>query len=72
MSRTKAIESFRGNDIRRELEAKGEVIKSASNEVLAEEAPQAYKDVDEVIKTVHEYGISLKVAKMIPLGVIKG
>lgn len=72
MSRNKAIESFRGNIIRKELEAKGEVVKSASTEVLAEEAPQAYKDVDEVIKTVHEYGISLKVAKLIPMGVIKG
>jgi tRNA-splicing ligase RtcB len=39
---------------------------------LAEEAPGAYKDIEPVIESVHKYGISLKVAKLLPLGVIKG
>ncbi|MFH1333447.1 MAG: RtcB family protein [archaeon] len=72
MSRHAAIEKFRGNEIQKELEAKGEVIKATSPKVLAEEAPGAYKDVDEVIASVHDAGISLKVAKMRPLGVVKG
>ncbi len=72
MSRNKAISTFRGGEIQRELEAKGEIVKSTSPKVLAEEAPGAYKDVDEVIESVHEAGISLKVAKMKPMGVVKG
>ncbi|MBU4502186.1 MAG: RtcB family protein, partial [Nanoarchaeota archaeon] len=72
MSRSAAIKKFRGSEIQKELEAKGEVVKATNLKVLAEEAPAAYKDVDLVIESVHEAGISLKVVKMKPLGVIKG
>jgi len=72
MSRHAAISKFRGDDIKQELEAKGETIKATSPKVLAEEAPGAYKDIEIVIDTVHNAGISKKVARMIPLGVIKG
>lgn len=72
MSRHAALKQFRGNQIKEQLENKGKVIKGASMKGLAEEAPQAYKDVDQVIESVHGAGISLKVARMVPLGVLKG
>ncbi|MBT4174538.1 RtcB family protein, partial [archaeon] len=72
MSRHQAIKSFQGNDIQKSLADKGIISKATNPKVLAEEAPGAYKDVDEVIRSTHNAGISLKVARMIPLGVIKG
>jgi tRNA-splicing ligase RtcB len=72
MSRNEAISRFRGEQIKHDLECTGKVVRSTSPEVLAEEAPEAYKDVEEVINSVHGAGISLKVARMVPLGVIKG
>lgn len=72
MSRNEAIRKFRGEKIKQELEARGEVIRGATMEGLAEEAPAAYKDVDDVINSVHNAGISLKVVKVNPLGVLKG
>jgi tRNA-splicing ligase RtcB len=72
MSRHAAIKQFRGEDIKKELERKGEVIRGASWEGLAEEAPKAYKDVDQVIESVDGAGVSLKVVRLTPLGVIKG
>jgi len=45
---------------------------SKSKKTLVEEAPEVYKDVDRVVQIVHEIGISRKVARMIPLGVVKG
>ncbi|MBW2992798.1 RtcB family protein [Candidatus Woesearchaeota archaeon] len=72
MSRHAAIKQFWGEDIKKELEKKGEVLKSTSPKILAEEAPKAYKDVDEVIESVHGAGISLKVVRLTPMGVIKG
>ncbi len=72
MSRKKAIGSFQGEKISKELAADGIVSKAPSWKSLAEEAPQAYKDVDQVIESVHGAGISRKVARLTPLGVIKG
>ena len=72
MSRHGAINEFRGNQIQRELAAKGIVTKAPSLKSLAEESPQAYKDVEMVIESVHNSGISLKVARMEPIGVLKG
>ena len=72
MSRTAAMKGKRGEQVKRELEAKGEVIRGASWAGLAEEAPEAYKDIDEVIRSVELAGIGRKVAKMVPLGVMKG
>jgi len=72
MSRHGAINEFRGSQIQKELAAKGIVSKAPSLKSLAEEAPEAYKDVEEVINSVHGSGISLKVVRMEPIGVIKG
>lgn len=72
MSRKKAKKSFRGDQLIRDLKAQGVEIQSGSLSGLAEEAPQAYKDVDEVIKVVTGAGIALKVAKLRPVVVVKG
>ncbi len=72
LSRTKALEKTKGRSIDKELEAKGIFVLSASEEVLREEVPEAYKDIDEVIAAVQNAGISKKVARMKPLGVVKG
>ncbi len=72
MSRNAAIRKFKGQQIQKDLESKGEVIKATGYEVLAEEAPEAYKDIEGVIDSVHSAGISLKVARMRPMGVVKG
>ncbi|NQU78855.1 RtcB family protein [Candidatus Woesearchaeota archaeon] len=72
MSRHSAINQFKGEEIRYQLASKGIVARSTSPKVLAEEAPKAYKDIEAVIDTVHEAGISKKVARMVPLGVVKG
>lgn len=72
MSRTKALERTRGRSIDKELAEKGIYVLSASSEVLREEVPEAYKDIDMVVDAVHNAGISRKVARMRPLGVVKG
>jgi len=72
MSRHGALRQFRGNEIQKELADKGIVSKSTSPKSLAEEAPGAYKDVENVIESVHNPGISLKVVRMEPIGVLKG
>ncbi len=73
MSRHAALRKFRGEEVKRELwEKKHIYVRSASNRVAAEEAPDAYKDVNEVVRAVEGAGISRIVAKMMPLGVVKG
>ncbi len=72
MSRTKALDKTRGRSIDKELAQRGIYVLSASNEVLREEVPEAYKDIDMVVDAVHNAGISRKVARMRPLGVVKG
>ncbi|MBN1526598.1 MAG: RtcB family protein [Candidatus Omnitrophica bacterium] len=72
MSRSAAISKCRGRSISRELESKGIIVKSSGRETLAEEAPEAYKNVNEVVGVVHGAGISKRVCRMKPLGVIKG
>jgi len=72
LSRTAAVSACRGKSIARELENKGIIVKSSGRDTLAEEAPEAYKDVNEVVSIVHGAGISKKVCRMRPLGVIKG
>jgi len=72
MSRKKAKKSIWGEDLRKELQAQGIQIRAGSMAGLAEEAPQAYKDVDMVVETVHEAGIADKVARLKPVAVIKG
>ncbi len=72
MSRAGGIRTWRGEDIIKEMERKGQVIKSKSPKVLAEEHPSVYKDIDEVVKSVELAGLSKLVAKVVPLGIIKG
>jgi tRNA-splicing ligase RtcB len=72
MSRSKAIKDFRGDKIRKDLEKEGIIAKSTSPKVLAEESPNAYKDIDEVVKAVDIAGISKKVVRVVPVGVVKG
>ena len=72
MSRKAAIKACSGRSISSELEKKGIVVMAAGRGTLAEEAPEAYKDVNDVVHVVHEAGISKKVCRMRPLGVVKG
>ena len=72
MSRSQAKREVRGDRLRAELEADGIHIRAGSLPGLAEEAPRAYKDVDEVVETVHAAGIARKVARLQPVIVIKG
>lgn len=72
MSRHAAISKFRADDVIRRLLEKGIYVKASTRKVVAEEAPDAYKDVDNVVNTTHGAGISIKIAKMRPLGVVKG
>ena len=64
--------AVRGGDIKKEMENRGISVKAASASVLAEEADPAYKDVDEVVEVSHALGIATYVAKLVPLGVVKG
>ena len=63
---------MRGERLRNELQAEGIHIRAGSMAGLAEEAPQAYKDVDDVVKAVQGAGIAKKVARLRPVVVIKG
>jgi tRNA-splicing ligase RtcB len=72
MSRHEAIRRFRGEQIKKDLESRGIELQSTSWKGVAEEASQAYKDVDEVVKVSHKVGIGKLVAKVIPVGVMKG
>jgi len=72
MSRHQAIKKAKGRAIWREMEAKGIIVRSAGRATLAEEMSEAYKDVSKVVDVVHKAGISKKVARLRPMGVIKG
>ena len=72
MSRSGAKRKWFGGDLKKTLEGQGIVIRAASMEVLAEEAPGAYKDVDRVVEVSHQLGIGQKVVRMTPIGVAKG
>jgi tRNA-splicing ligase RtcB len=72
MSRTAAIKATSRRRIDKELEEKGIYVKARGRDTLGEEAPEAYKDVDEVVNVVHQAGISQRVARMKPLSVMKG
>ncbi|MCK4647515.1 RtcB family protein [Candidatus Pacearchaeota archaeon] len=71
-SRSSALREIRGEDVKKELHKKGIEVKSGSWKAIATEAPQVYKDIDEVVKVVDELGINKKVARLKPLGVVKG
>ena len=72
MSRHAAMRLQRGEDVVKDLAKKGITIKGASWKGLAEEAPQAYKDIDEVVRVSDSLGLAKKVVRLIPVEVMKG
>jgi len=73
MSRTAALKAARGRRIDQELfDKSGIIVHARERSTIAEEMPEAYKDVDEVVETVHMAGLSRKVARLRPLAVVKG
>jgi tRNA-splicing ligase RtcB len=72
LSRSQALRQARGRAIDRELEAKGVFVRSQGQKTLAEEMPEAYKDVQQVVAVMHGAGVSPRVARLRPLGVVKG
>ena len=72
MSRSQAKKTIWGAELREELEAGGIHVRAGSMSGLAEEAPTAYKDVDRVVEVVHGAGIAKKVARLVPIAVVKG
>jgi len=72
MSRKGAIRQASGRSIKKELADRGIVVRYEGRTTLAEEMPEAYKDIDAVVSVMHEAGITRKVARLRPLGVVKG
>jgi tRNA-splicing ligase RtcB len=72
MSRHQATQRWRGERVRDDLKQKGIYVHPASWKVMAEEAPDAYKNVSDVVNVTDGAKISVKVAKFVPLGVVKG
>ena len=72
LSRTAAKKEIGGAELRQQLQAQGIVVRCASNKGLAEEAPFAYKDVESVVDVVARAGLAHRVARLVPLGVVKG
>ncbi|MGA2775631.1 MAG: RtcB family protein [Candidatus Omnitrophota bacterium] len=71
-SRTAAAKSVNLNVLLKNLESKGIIIKASGRSTIVEEAPEAYKDVNDVVNVVHSAGISKRVCRMRPVGVVKG
>jgi tRNA-splicing ligase RtcB (3'-phosphate/5'-hydroxy nucleic acid ligase) len=72
MSRASAIRSFRGNEVKDELRQMGIVAKATNPKVLAEESPDAYKDIEAVMDSIEGAAIAKKVVRVVPMGVVKG
>jgi tRNA-splicing ligase RtcB len=72
MSRNEALRRFRGEQIRDDLARRGIELKSTSWRGVAEEASAAYKDVEEVVRVSHQVGLGRLVARLVPVGVMKG
>jgi tRNA-splicing ligase RtcB (3'-phosphate/5'-hydroxy nucleic acid ligase) len=72
LSRTAARKQIKGGELRRRLEEDGISVRCASNRGLAEEAPFAYKEVDKVVEVVERAGLAVRVARLRPIGVVKG
>ena len=72
LSRRKAVELTKGRDIAQYLEKQGIFVQAEGRRTLHEEVPEAYKDVDEVVKVVDAAGLSRRVARLRPIGVVKG
>jgi len=72
MSRTAAKRGRNVRDETQKLEAQGVLLRSETRDGVLEEVPEAYKDIDEVIDVVHRAGLARRVARLKPMGVIKG
>jgi len=72
MSRHQAKKQFRGEKLQRDMESRGIYVRSVSWGGLAEEAGPAYKDIDEVVEATELAGLSKRVAKLVPVGNVKG
>ena len=72
MSRTKARKNYTESQVKKQLSDKGIVVKALTRDGVVEETPQAYKDVDLIANVSNDLGIATKVAKLVPIGVIKG
>ena len=72
MSRSKARRNYTESQVKKYLSDKGIIVKSLTRDGIVEETPQAYKDVDSIVNVSHELKIATKVAKLVPIGVIKG
>jgi tRNA-splicing ligase RtcB len=72
LSRSRAVKAAKGRAIHRELEDKGIFVQSRGKKTLQEEIPEAYKDVSQVVEVVHRAGLAHKVARLRPIGVLKG
>jgi tRNA-splicing ligase RtcB len=72
MSRHAARRAVDARSLRAELESRGILVRAASLPGLAEEAPQSYKDVDDVVATCEQAGLARRVVRLRPLGVVKG
>jgi tRNA-splicing ligase RtcB len=72
MSRHQALKAKRGQQVVDDLRKQGILVRSAGMKTLAEEMPEAYKDVDRVVEVCHEAGLARKVARMKPIAVVKG
>jgi tRNA-splicing ligase RtcB len=72
LSRVKAKKVVRGSELRKQLESLGIIVRCESDAGLAEEAPVAYKDIEDVVKVVDESGLARIVVQLLPLAVIKG
>ena len=72
MSRTRARQQVTATELRDRLQKLGIVAEAGSSKGLVEEAPEAYKDVDAVVDIVDRAGLAKKVARLVPIGVIKG
>lgn len=71
-SRSQALKTLRGEDVRKELESKGISVRATQPSMIAEEAPSVYKSSEDVVNVVHQVGIALKVVRLLPMGVTKG
>jgi tRNA-splicing ligase RtcB len=72
MSRTAAKKGVSAKEIQKELESRGIIVESLTREGLTEEKPEAYKDIESVVDVVHNAGLAARVARLRPIGVIKG
>ncbi|MBU3968022.1 MAG: RtcB family protein [Euryarchaeota archaeon] len=71
-SRSAALKAFRGEDIQKELAARGISVRAVQPSMIAEEAPAVYKSSEDVVDVVHQLGIARKVVRLLPMGVAKG